>query len=95
MLETSILRVASLTGAALALCTAGASAQFSSAPAQIPATGSSTENVDFGDIDLDGDWDVLVSDGGDAGNDQARCYVNMGFLQAGSVGFYQDRKSVV
>ena len=33
----------------------------------LPTEGSYTENVDFGDVDGDGDWDVAIADGGDAG----------------------------
>jgi hypothetical protein len=64
---------------------------FTSQPAQIPATGSLTENVDFGDIDQDGDWDAVIADGGDSTQDQNRVYVNLGGLQAGTVGFFQDQ----
>src|SRR5262245_33306558 len=66
------------------------SAQFVVDASKIPATGSSTENVDFGDIDLDGDWDVAVADGGDDGNDQNRIWVNQGGLQGGTKGIYLD-----
>ena len=34
-----------------------------------PANASSSENVDFADVDLDGDWDAVFADGGDDGND--------------------------
>ena len=73
-------------------CAATLHAQaFTSTPAQIPATGSLTENVDFGDIDHDGDWDAVIADGGDTTQDQNRVYVNLGGLQAGTVGFFQDQ----
>ncbi len=55
-----------------------------------PGIDSSSENVDFGDIDLDGDWDVGIADGGDDGNDQNRIWVNQGGLQGGLVGFFED-----
>ncbi len=51
---------------------------------------STTENVDFGDVDLDGDWDCAMADGGDDGNDQNRIWINQGNLQGGSVGNFQD-----
>ena len=51
---------------------------------------SSTENVDWGDLDLDGDWDVAVADGGDSGNDQNRLWVNQGGLQGGVLGTFLD-----
>ena len=59
-------------------------------PTSGSANNSSTENVDFGDVDLDGDWDAVFADGGDAGNDQNRIWVNQGGLQAGTVGDFVD-----
>jgi hypothetical protein len=76
-----------------ALAPLGAAQVFTSTPAQIPATGSQTENVDFGDIDQDGDWDAVIADGGDTSQDQNRVYVNRGGLQAGPIGFFQDETS--
>jgi len=52
---------------------------FTRAPAsQFPQTGSATENVDFADVDLDGDWDAAVADGGDFSQDQNRLWINSG-----------------
>ncbi|MBM3978341.1 MAG: hypothetical protein FJ299_15310, partial [Planctomycetes bacterium] len=45
------------------------SAQYQNTPAQIPATGSLTENVDFADVDHDGDFDAIIADGGDTTQD--------------------------
>ena len=56
----------------------------------VPFNNSYTENVDFGDVDLDGDWDVVMADGGDQGNDQNRIWINQGGLQAGVVGTFLD-----
>jgi FG-GAP-like repeat len=67
------------------------SAQYTNTPAQIPATGSLTENVDFADVDHDGDFDAIIADGGDTQQDQNRVYINLGGVQAGTVGFYQDQ----
>ncbi len=68
---------------------------FVEAPGQIPqgspVNASWTENVDFGDVDLDGDWDASFADGGDFGNDQNRLWINLGGAQAGSVGFFADQ----
>jgi hypothetical protein len=69
-------------------------AQFVVDNAKIPQTGSSTENVDFADIDLDGDFDVAVADGGDDGNDQNRIWVNSGGLQPGLPGQYTDETAL-
>ncbi|MEZ5978255.1 MAG: VCBS repeat-containing protein [Planctomycetota bacterium] len=62
-------------------------------PSGNPANNSATENVDFGDVDKDGDWDAVFADGGDGGNDQNRIWVNQGGAQGGTVGFFQDRTS--
>ena len=55
-----------------------------------PGINSDTEQVDFGDVDLDGDWDITVADGGDNGDDQNRCWINFGGLQGGVVGQFED-----
>ncbi|QDU68388.1 FG-GAP repeat domain-containing protein [Engelhardtia mirabilis] len=55
-----------------------------------PGIASSTENVDFGDVDQDGDWDAIFADGGDNGNDQNRIWINKGGLQAGTIGTFSD-----
>jgi hypothetical protein len=55
-----------------------------------PGIASSTENVDFGDVDLDGDWDAVFADGGDTGNDQNRIWINRGGLQGGPLGAFLD-----
>ena len=65
-------------------------AQFQQQSGVIPNTGSSSENVDFGDIDLDGDWDAVIADGGDDGNDQNQLYLNRGGLQAGTIGVFTN-----
>ncbi|QDU67470.1 FG-GAP repeat domain-containing protein [Engelhardtia mirabilis] len=70
-----------------------AAAQFSVDSSGIPggsANNSTTENVDFADVDLDGDWDAAFADGGDDGNDQNRIWINRGGLQAGPLGDFID-----
>jgi hypothetical protein len=52
---------------------------FKLAPvSQFPQSGSQTENIDFADVDLDGDWDAAVADGGDTSQDQNRLWINRG-----------------
>lgn len=78
-------------GLALVLFGAQSNAQnFTQSAGLIPATGSSTENNDFGDVEIDGDWDAILADGGDAGNDQNRIYINQGHLQGGTTGVFLD-----
>jgi hypothetical protein len=78
--------------------TATASAQFvrntASIPSGNPFNNSYTENVDFGDVDNDGDWDAVFADGGDLGNDQNRIWINQGGLQGGTVGVFIDETAV-
>jgi hypothetical protein len=70
---------------------------FSSGASQVPQgspfNNSWSENVDFADVDLDGDWDASFADGGDFGNDQNRLWVNAGFAQGGTLGFFLDQTS--
>jgi len=52
-----------------------------------------SENLDVGDVDADGDLDVLVANGGDGTAQQNRLYVNVGGLQGGLAGAFSDRTS--
>jgi hypothetical protein len=93
-MHASIGRRASALVAAL-VCAQQAGAQvFVNSPGNIPSgspgNNSRTEQVDFADIDNDGDWDVGVADGGDCCNDQNRLWVNQGGLQGGTLGFFAD-----
>ena len=84
---------------AIALCLARAPAvgaqsfvkETALIPFGAPGNSSSTENVDFGDIDGDGDFDAIFADGGDGGNDRNRLWLNMGGLQGGLLGEFRDR----
>ena len=82
----STLAVVALTGLASAQ-------SFQKAQGNIP-TGTlnqeSSENVDFADIDSDGDWDAVVADGGDEGNSKNRIWINQGGLQGGVAGIFVD-----
>jgi hypothetical protein len=49
-----------------------------------------SENIDVGDVDNDGDLDVIVANGGDGTNQANRIYINQGGLQGGTVGTFSD-----
>jgi hypothetical protein len=69
----------------------GTAAQFVVATGKLPATGGRSENIDFADVDLDGDWDAAIADGGDFNPPQQnRLYINQGGLQGGTKGVYLD-----
>ncbi|MFT4539467.1 MAG: hypothetical protein ACI841_004370 [Planctomycetota bacterium] len=91
------LRSAFLVAAGLCVTASAAQAQWQDNTADIPSgnpfNNSSSENVDFADIDLDGDWDAAFGDGGDGGNDQNRLWVNQGNAQGGTTGVFLDRTS--
>ncbi len=52
-----------------------------------------TENIDVGDVDNDGDLDVVVANGGDFGNEPNRIFINNGGLQGGTVGTFSEQTS--
>ncbi len=83
----------SLLGAAALQASASAQYQFANAqlPSGNPNNNSFTENIDFADVDLDGDMDAVNADGGDCCSDQNRIWINLGFAQAGTIGFFQDQ----
>ncbi len=64
---------------------------FVNTPSQIPVNGGYTENVDFADVDGDGDMDCALAEGGDGGNDQNNLWINRGFEAGGTIGFFADR----
>ena len=85
--------VRSGTLAWLGLVAASGAAQAQQMPrntTDVPASSGFTENVDFGDIDLDGDWDAVFADGGDNGNDQNKIWRNNGGAQGGTVGVFTN-----
>jgi len=54
---------------------------------------NSSENIDFGDADNDGDMDAIVGNGGDSGPQPNRIFINRGGLQAGVVGTFIEETS--
>jgi hypothetical protein len=64
---------------------------FVSTPSQLPANTGFTENVDFADVDGDGDRDAAIAEGGDSGNDQNNLWINRGFEPGGTLGVFADR----
>lgn len=94
--RAAALRSAWATAVALGAFASTAHAQYfidnqSDIPSGSPSNNSFSENIDFGDVDLDGDWDAVFADGGDQGNDQNRIWINLGGLQAGSIGVFSDQ----
>ncbi len=80
--------------ASFACLTETAAAQaFANTPTKIPGTGGWTENVDFADLDGDGDFDAILAEGGDAIDDQNKIWINRGFEAGGTIGFFVDRTS--
>jgi hypothetical protein len=64
---------------------------FVDSPAKLPFNTGSTENVDFADVDGDGDLDAALAEGGDDGSDQNNLWINRGFEVGGAIGFFADR----
>jgi len=81
----------------VAASAAPASAQLVRNTGAIPSgstfNGDLTENVDFADVDLDGDFDAIFAAGGDSTRDQNRIWINQGGLQGGLIGTFQDNTS--
>ncbi len=83
------------SSSALVVLLAGGTAVAQQMPrntTDVPSSSGSTENVDFGDVDNDGDWDVVFADGGDAGNDQNKIWINA-FNVGDPVGRFTNRTS--
>ena len=87
-------RVRALVVACLGALAGPIGAQYEVHNSVIPTEFSPTEGVDFGDADLDGDWDAAIADGGDFTIDQNRLWLNQGFAQGGTQGVFLDATAV-
>ncbi len=83
-----------LTGAVVSMG-AVASAQFTDLqpgrnfPSSVSTFGGNhSENIDVGDVDNDGDLDVIVANGGDQGDQPNRIFINNGGAQGGTEGTF-------
>jgi hypothetical protein len=54
---------------------------------------NNTEDLEMGDVDNDGDLDVLVANGGNAGAQPNRIYINNGGVQGGTAGTFSEETS--
>ncbi len=85
------LRAATCLGLAILTSSAlGHAQQFVRNTSNVPTTTGLTENVDFADVDQDGDWDAVFANGGDNAQQQETMWVNQGFLQGGTLGNFLD-----
>lgn len=87
------LRVA-LSSAVCACLLPQAAAQFTLATEGVPTKARSTEHVDFADVDLDGDWDAGFANGGDSGAQQNTLWINLGGVQGGTLGHFDDQSEL-
>jgi len=92
--------LSALSGAALLILGSTASAQLADLqPGRNFPTASVTfgqgrsENIDIGDVDNDGDYDVIVANGGDGSNQANEIYINNGGAQGGSEGTFSNGTS--
>ncbi len=74
----------------VALCAGASAQQLLRNTTDIPGSTGLTENVDFGDVDNDGDWDALFGNGGDTSQQQDVLWTNNGGVQAGVVGVFTN-----
>jgi len=91
LLRTTLPHLAFTLPGLLALAGPLSAQTFVDSPAKLPFNTGSTENVDFADVDGDGDLDAALAEGGDPGNDQNNLWINRGFEPGGTLGFFADR----
>ncbi len=88
-----------LASVALLLCATGAAGAQSLSDLQPGRNFTSaanfgmnrSENIAPGDVDNDGDMDAIVANGGDFGNEQNRIFINLGGLQGGAIGTFNEQ----
>lgn len=59
--------------------------------AQFPTVALDSRDIEFADIDNDGDLDIYLSNTSQISNQSNRWWINMGGAQTGTQGFYQDQ----
>jgi hypothetical protein len=57
---------------------------------RLPSVQDASRDVDFADIDLDGDWDFFASNSSGNSNQGSRFFENQGGAQAGTEGFFVE-----
>ncbi|MBL8862133.1 MAG: VCBS repeat-containing protein [Planctomycetes bacterium] len=81
-----------LAACSILLCpTLAPAQQFVRNTTDVPASSGWTEQIDFADVDLDGDWDAGFANGGDFGNQQNVLWINLGGAQGGVLGVFANQ----
>jgi hypothetical protein len=83
-------RFTSLAALSAAFCGVPSAQSFVLNTTDVPQTVNDTEQIDFADVDLDGDWDCALANGGDHPPQQNQLWINQGGLQPGTVGTFLD-----